>query len=110
MKGLSMMLNNNKMLSAYLDTLIDSVFKILPLYEEENIGLEVYVESLLFELKGLSKAIKIEDSYEYISLLSTLESIKQEVVSEESEKSVIKREVFKSISTIKDFLEKIDDS
>lgn len=102
------MINNKDRLLVYLDTLINSVFKILPLYEEENVGIETYVESLLFELYGLDKVIKIENSYEYISLLSTLESIKKNITNLDSEKKVIKREVFKCISIIKNVIGKLE--
>lgn len=102
------MINNKDRLLVYLDALINSVFKILPLYEEKNVGIETYVESLLFELYGLDKVIKIENSYEYISLLSTLESIKKNVTNQDSEKKVIKREVFKCISIIKNAIGKLE--
>lgn len=102
------MINNKDRLLVYLDTLISSVFKILPLYEEKNLGIETYVESLLFELYSLDKVIKIENSYEYISLLSTLESIKKNITNQDSEKKVIKREVFKCISIIKNTIGKLE--
>ena len=102
------MIENKKRLIVYYDSLIDSVFKILPLYEEENIGIKTYVESLLFELYGLDSAIRIEDSADYISLLSTLESIKKEVVKSDSKKKVIKREVFKCISVVKNSIVKLE--
>lgn len=102
------MINDKNRLSVYLDILINSVFKILPLYEEKNVGIKTYVESLLFELYGLDKVINIENSYEYISLLSTLESIKKEVDNPDSDKKVIKREVFKCISIIKNAIGKLE--
>lgn len=102
------MINDKNRLSVYLDILINSVFKILPLYEEKNVGIKTYVESLLFELYGLDKVINIENSYEYISLLSTLESIKKEVANPDSDKKVIKREVFKCISIIKNAIGKLE--
>lgn len=102
------MLENKDRLLIYFDSLINSIFKILPLYEEENVGVEVYVESLLFELYGLDAVIDMEKSYEYTSLLSTLESLKEEVVKEDSEQKVIKREVFKCISVVKNMIVKIE--
>lgn len=102
------MIENDKRLIIYYDSLINSVFKILPLYEEKNIGIKTYVESLLFELYGLDKVIKIEDSNEYITLLSTLESVKKEITKNDSEKKVIKREVFKCISIVKNIIGKLE--
>jgi hypothetical protein len=102
------MISNNERLVGYLDTLINSVFKVLPLYEENNEGVDTYVESLIFELYGLENVVNMESSSEYISLLSTLESIKKEVAKTNSEKKIIKREVFKSINIIKTMLNKIE--
>jgi hypothetical protein len=103
------MINNNERLTTYLNTVINSVFKILPLYEEENVGLETYIESLLFELYGLDKVVDMEQSYEYVSLLSTLESVKMEVVKEDSKKTTVKREVFKCINIIKNMVAKLEE-
>jgi hypothetical protein len=102
------MMENNQRLETYLNTVVNSVFKILPLYEEKNVGLETYVESLLFELYGLEKVVSMDNSYEYVSLLSTLESVKVEVVKEESKKSTVKREVFKCINIIKNMVGKLE--
>src|SRR5690606_24762152 len=102
------MIENRDRLIIYFDSLINSVFKILPLYEEDNIGIESYVESLLFELYGLDKSNDIKDSYEYIALLSNLESVREEVVKSDSEKKVIKREVFKCISIVKNIIVKLE--
>lgn len=102
------MLENRDRLLFYLDTLINSVFKILPLYEERNDGIQTYIESLLFELYGLDKVFDIKDSYEYVSILSILESIKEEVAKENSKKRVIKREVFKCINIIKNTIKRLE--
>jgi hypothetical protein len=103
------MINNNERLTTYLNTVINSVFKILPLYEEENVGLETYIESLLFELYGLEKVVGMEQSYEYVSLLSTLESVKIEVTNKDSKKATVKREVFKCINIIKNMVVKLEE-
>jgi hypothetical protein len=103
------MIKNNDKLIVYLNTIVNSVFKILPLFEEQNIGVKTYLESLLFELYGLEEVVEIEHSYEYISLLSTLESVKKEVSNEESKKAVVKREVFKCINIIKNMVGKLEE-
>lgn len=102
------MITNKERLSIYLDNLINSIFKILPLYEEKNEGIVSYVESLLFEMYGLEKTLPISQSYEYISLLSTIESLKKEIEKRSDNKRVVKREVFKSISIVKNIKDKID--
>ncbi|MCR4361971.1 hypothetical protein JDW21_19655 [Bacillus subtilis] len=103
------MIDNKKKLINYLNSVVNSVFKILPLYEEKNEGINTYVESLLFELYGLQEAVSLEQSYEYISLLSTLESVKKEVSKKDSKKTVIKREVFKCINIVKNMVGKLEE-
>jgi hypothetical protein len=103
------MIENNNMLSVYLNSVVNSVFKILPLYEEENYGIKTYLESLLLELYNLEKAIKIEHSYEYISLLATLEAVKSEIFKEDSKKPVVKREIFKCINIIKNMVGRLEE-
>jgi hypothetical protein len=103
------MIRNNSKLGIYLNSIVNSVFKILPLYEEQNVGVATYVESLIFELDGLQDIIAIEHSYEYISLLSTLASVRKEVEREGSKKTVIKREVFKCINIIKNMAGKLEE-
>lgn len=103
------MIENNSMLVVYLNSIVNSVFKILPLYEEDNYGIKTYLESLLLELYNLEKAIKIEHSYEYISLLATLEAVKSEIFKEESKKPVVKREIFKCINIIKNMVGRLEE-
>ena len=103
------MINNNERLVVYLNKVVHSVFKILPLYEEQNEGVKTYIESLLFELYGLENTIAMKHSYEYLSLLSTLESVKDEISKEDSKKKVIKRELFKCINIIKNMIGKLEE-
>lgn len=104
------MIDNQEKLIVYLNALVNSIFKILPLYEEKNIGVSLYIESLLGELYNLEKVVKIEYSYEYISLLSTLEFVKDEISKEQSQKPTIKRELFKSIHIVKNMVGKLEGS
>ena len=103
------MIMKSSKLAMYLNSVVNSVFKILPLYEEKNVGVETYVESLIFELDGLQDVIAIDGSYEYISLLSTLASVKKEVSKEDSKKAIVKREVFKCINIIKNMVGKLEE-
>jgi len=103
------MIQDNEKLVIYLNSVVNSVFKVLPLYEEQNVGVTTYVESLLFELYGLQEAVEIQHSYEYISLLSTLESVKKEMGREQSRKATVKREVFKCINIIKNMIGKLEE-
>lgn len=103
------MIENKEKLIIYLNASVNGIFKILPLYEEENIGIDTYVESLLFTLYGLDEAVDMDFSHEYITLLATLESIKKEIIKEDSSKPVIKREVFKCIHIVKNIVGKLEE-
>jgi hypothetical protein len=91
----------------YLKVLKDRVFKIIPLIEEENDGLFKYIDSLVFELYGLRYVIDgVKDSHNYISLMSTLEAIQDEMIINEKDFSFIRSEVFKSLGTIEKLMQK----
>lgn len=101
------MILDNKVKVMYLKSVVDSVFKILPLYEEKNEGLELYLESLVSELYGSVKTIGMQNIADYISFLSTLEAVKEDIKIDNNKKDV-KRNVFKSINTLKNIISKID--
>jgi len=102
------MIKDNSKLIMYLNASISGIFKILPLYEEKNVGVEVYIDSLLFTLYSIDKAIEIQHSHDFITLLATLESIKLEVVKEDSKQPVIKREIFKCINIVKNMVSRLE--
>lgn len=104
------MINDNKKITVYLNVVVDKIFKILPLYEEKNIGIKVYVESLIFELYGVQNVITIENSSDYISLLSTLESVRAEMNKENIKKYTLKRELFKCINLVKNISSNLEKS
>lgn len=101
------MINDKDRIVKFLDSTINNVYKILPLYEEKNIGLETYIESLIFDLKSSDKNIDIKYSGEFISLLNILTSIKEEISKSDCKQSTIKRETFKSINIIKTMMIKV---
>lgn len=89
--------------SDYFNSLVDRIYKILPLFEEKNEGLFVYVQSLIYELNGLYWVVdSIRSNGDYLTLLSTLESISDDVmIQEEGSHAVVKREVFKCLEVVK---------
>ena len=96
----------------YLSNLIDSVFKILPLYEDENEFLDEYVESLL--QFNLSNARELTEDFEvswYIETVTTLTNLKENLKnnSDLTHKKV-KREVFKLTNLINKELEELGDT
>ncbi|MFS0905802.1 hypothetical protein AB3N02_22525 [Priestia aryabhattai] len=102
------MIRNHQIIKDFLDKLVGDVFKILPLYEENNVGLEIYIDSILFELNSYEEVVQANHSAEYVSLMLTLTSLKKEVSKSASEKKVIKREVFKCINIIKNMAGKLE--
>ena len=69
------------------------------IYEENNVGLEKYISSLLIELYGFDNVFKT-DEIGYVSLLATLEGIKIEACKKYNKRTV-KREVFKCMEIVK---------
>jgi len=103
------MIKDNQRLEIYLGFIVNSVFKILPLYEENNVGIKVHVGSLIFELNGMSRRVNVDIIAEYESIMNILSSIEKEVGSESSSHAVIKRETFKCIDIIKNIIKKLED-
>ena len=100
----------NKSLPLYLEGLINDVFKILPLYEEESFTLPQYIDSLIYELQGFQELFdQIGTSPEFVSMISILERVAEDSIAFGQDKAIIKREVFKAISLIKKIQEKCDE-
>jgi hypothetical protein len=96
-----------KLTKSYLKTLVDRVFKILPMYEEKNETLFTYIQSLLYELGGFQELVDgIEKQSDFVSLLATLEALSTDSVFFDAEASHMKRETFKCINLIKRIEEK----
>lgn len=94
---------DDKFFMNYLNFLINRVYKILPISEEEPDTLKEYLESLVIELSGSKELInKIKYDANFISLLGILKYLTDNKCSHK----VIKREVFKCISIIQGLQEK----
>lgn len=87
----------------YSHSLIDRVYKILPLFEEKNEGLFSYIQSLILELHGLYWTVdSIQGNGDYLILLATLESVSDYALfCDKKDHSVVKREVFKCLEVIR---------
>lgn len=84
----------------HLIQLKDQVFKVLPMYEEENETIEDYIDSLNVELMGLRRLIgDLPHEIWYVKSLATLEQLKVETAIEGKQKKV-KKEIFKVLNTI----------
>ncbi|PLR99642.1 hypothetical protein [Bacillus sp. T33-2] len=92
---------DSALFSNYLEVSKSRVFKTLPLLEEKNEGLYHYIDSLLFELYGLQYCVVgVKNSFNYLSLLCSLESLLDEMLIREKHFEFIRSEIFKMISLI----------
>lgn len=91
---------DDRVIGRYLDSAVDKIFKILPLYEEKNETLDEYIESLILELRGFVSEYGNVGVTDYISVISTLEGIRS-MTKDRGNQPKIKREVFKCIEIIK---------
>lgn len=91
---------DNEIVIRYLDSVVDKVFKILPLYEENNATVSEYTESLILQLRGFVSEYGSVGMIEYIEVISTLEGMR-ELLEEKGNQPAVKREIFKCIDIVK---------
>jgi len=95
----------NEMLVNYFNFLVNRIFKILPISEQEPDTLREYLESLLLELSGSKELIsELRNDGSFISLLATL----QYFINNDCTHKVYKREVFRCIDILKKIQDKYD--
>jgi hypothetical protein len=87
----------------YKEHLIARCFKIIPMIEEKIESLPSYIQSLIYELEGISSLENSKNvfSSEYVSLLGTLHSIHSEVCCKSINFKRVRSEVFKCIGLVK---------
>jgi hypothetical protein len=92
----------------YFDYLINSIFKILPLYEEHNVGLSQNIDSLVnFELNGLKlQFVEMGNSNDFTVLMLTLKSLSQHIRENDITHNDLRREIFKCITLVKKMKDK----
>jgi len=89
---------SREMIHNKFDDLVNQFFKILPLRESQASTLAAYMDGLMREMLGLQSLMSaINNDGAYLNLLSTL----QYMIDNDCEVSVVKSDVFKSISIIK---------
>lgn len=104
------MIENNQRLASHLKGEVGNIFKVLPLFEEGNVGVFTYIDSLLKSLFELDSVIKMEYSNDYINILTAIKSAKSEMEQEQSKHKIVRREILKSIDILKKLIEKIEES
>lgn len=99
-------LNINEYLD-YLLTLQDSIFKILPLYEEKNEYLIDYIEEVIDEVVHVKVIIQeLPHGHWYAKTLSNLESLLQKVTGDNH--SIVKKKVLNTTNLISKEIQKIE--
>lgn len=87
---------SGEVLRNYIRSLIDRVFKILPLWESREPSLPVYLESLQGELAGCREFVRsIHEDRAFLSILSILQYL---IDTPQCGVKRVKREVFRCIS------------
>ena len=85
----------------YFSVAKNRVFKILPLIEEGNKGVNHYIESLLFELSGLQYAVEnVRDSDYYMELVNGLNAILHERVVQTKDFRFIRSEILRMVNLV----------
>lgn len=82
----------NEMTNLYLKSTIGSVYKILPMYDENNITLKDHLDSLYVQLVGASE---FYDELKYNQRFRSIINIIQYFRTKEFDKKTCKREVLK---------------
>lgn len=91
---------NHSSVEIFTESLVNKLFKILPLYEEGTDDVTAYTESLAIQLDGFANVSELGRNIDYLNLLCTLYGLIKELQPKENHKT-IKREVFKMISLAK---------
>lgn len=92
----------------YLEKLISTIYKILPLYEDRVETTHNHVANTLFELNGLEELyIEFKKYAQFKSLLATLESLYDECLLMDDNDAVVKSNVFKCIDIVKKIKDKL---
>lgn len=97
----------------YLESIVNKVYKIIPLYEEESEFLYRYVDSLVFEIDGTVRHFDgLLDDDRIISVIGILEGISTDLYFDELkyiEDDMIKPEAFQCINLLTKIIEDLSD-
>ena len=87
---------SSELMSNYLSSLVNRLFKILPIREQGDDSLTIYISSLQMELLGSKELIKaFQNDAIFLTLLSILQYL---IDNPDCSVKTVRREVFHSIS------------
>ena len=96
---------NNILLIKYLKSSINGLYKILPLKEEDNKDLIVYIKSLKIDLVGNQwNFVQLRYDADYLRVINILNYF----VNNDFDIKTCKREVFKSIRIIQKIIQQLE--
>lgn len=99
---------NKKDYIDYLHSLIDSVFAILPLYEEGNKYLPEYIESVYFKVSNVKEIVQhLDNGAWYVETLAVLNGLIKEC-EKDNNKKFIKKTVFGTIDIIENKIKSLE--
>lgn len=89
---------SDRMVSNYMNALVNRFYKILPIKESGEDTLKRYLESLLREMMGLRDLIIfIQDDDRYLTLLAII----QYFIDHDTDVATVRTDVFRAISILK---------
>lgn len=95
---------SDQMVQNYLSQLVNKIFKILPIREQEDGTLETYLKSLNIELLGCKEVVDaLQSDAMYLSIISIVQYFIKDPWADIPD---VRREVFKAISLCKDLSRK----
>lgn len=87
---------SNELVHSYFKSLVNSFFKVLPMFENGESSLPTYLDSLQSELLGCGSFIpEFADEPQFLTLISILQFM---IDNPEEPVKKVRREVFKAIS------------
>ena len=90
------------LVSKYFNSLVNKIFKILPIIENGEESITVYMESLGVELVGFQSLLPtVGEDPAFLSLLSIYQWIADNTADTDNNYKAIRREVFHAISLCK---------
>ena len=93
---------DENLIAKYFNTLVNKIFKILPIIENQEESISVYMESLGVELTGFQSLLpSVGEDPSYLSLLSIYKWLTENIDDSDEKYKVIRREVFHAISLCK---------
>lgn len=91
---------NMKITSTHYTTIKSKIFKILPLFEQENSGLPSYINSLIYEFEGLRTFLNDQQDSMMQTIISRLEHFYTDSLTPTPNLELIRNEWHSSMSLI----------